>query len=268
MYPSHWGLKIPPFCRGLDPHFFYASPTHEEALARLHYLVENRRRLGWLIGPAGSGKSLLLAVFAEQLRRRGAAVSPMNLFGREVTEILWQTAADWGLNPPPSSAPVVLWRMLEDRLLEHRWQQLDSVMLLDDADSASDQVLTALLRLMQFDESPESRLTIVLTGRHERLTPLSKRLGELTELRTDLEPWEQPETENFVNHSLRQAGQSAPLFSESAMARLHALTEGNPRRVSRLAELALVAGAGEALPQIDADVVESVSRELCTAETP
>ncbi|MBN2580400.1 MAG: AAA family ATPase [Pirellulales bacterium] len=266
MYPNPWGLKTPPFCRGLDPHFFYASPMHEEALARLHFLVENRRRLGWMTGPAGSGKSLLLTVFAEQLRRRGAAVSQMNLPGRDVAEVLWQLAADWGANPSPTTAPVVLWRMLEDRLLAHRWQQLDTVFLLDDAEGVSDPVTVALLRLMQFDESPESRLTVVLAGRQERLTPLSRRLGELTELRIDLEPWEQPDTEKFLNHSLHQAGQSAPLFSESAMARLHALTDGNPRRVSRLAELTLVAGAGEELNQIDADVVESVSRELCGAE--
>jgi type II secretory pathway predicted ATPase ExeA len=91
-------------------------------------------------------------------------------------------------------------------------------------------------------------------------------LFELTELRIDLEPWEQPETENFLNHSLQQAGQNAPVFSASAMARLHALTEGNPRRVSRLADLALVAGAGRELEQIGADVVETVSREFALAD--
>jgi general secretion pathway protein A len=267
MYSSHWGLKTPPFCRGLDSHYFYTSPTHEEALARLHFLVENRRRLGWLVGPAGCGKSLLLTVFAEQLQRRGAAVSQMNLLGRNPTEMLWQMAADLGANPPASVAPGVLWRMLEDRLLEHRWQQLDTVLLLDEADSASDQAAVALLRLLQFDESYESRLTMVLAGRHERLTPACKRLGELTELRIDLEPWEQPETEKFLQHSLRQAGRSQPIFSESAMERLQALTAGNPRRLSRLADLALVAGAGEELAEIDAEVVESVSREFCTADS-
>jgi general secretion pathway protein A len=267
MYSSHWGLKASPFCRGLDPHFFYTSPTHEEALARLHFLVENRRRLGWLVGPAGSGKSLLMTVFAGQFQRRGAAVSQMSLLGREPADMLWQMAADLGANPSPSSTLSVLWRTLEDRLMENRWQQLDTVFLLDEADGASDQVALTLLRLMQFDESSESRLTVVLAGRHERLTPLGKRLGELTELRIDLEPWEQPETENYLNHSLRQAGRSEPVFSESAMDRLHALTAGNPRQVSRLADLALVAGAGEDLIQIDAEVVDSVSCELCGAET-
>jgi general secretion pathway protein A len=282
MYQDHWGLKVPPFCRGLDPHFFYASPTHEEALARLDFLVENRRRLGWLTGPTGSGKSLLLEVFAERLRRRGAAVAQMNLLGREVIEVLWQIAADWGLNPEPSSSLVTLWRMLEDGLWEHRWRQQSAVLLFDEAEGAAPQVVTALLRLMQFDESPDARLTVVLAGREERLGTMpflsqekqdgppgerwNDRLLEFVDLRIELESWEQPDTENFLNHSLRQAGQNTPLFSEPAIVRLQELTGGNPRCVSRLADLALVAGAGEELAQIDVEVVDSVSRELCGAE--
>jgi general secretion pathway protein A len=262
MYRNHWGLKVPPFGRGMDPHFFYASPTHEEALARLDFLVENRRRMGWLMGPAGSGKSLLLGVFAERLRRRGVVVAHMNLLGRDIAEMLWQIAADWDLNPDAPSSPLALWRNLEDRLWEHHWQQQSAVLLLDNAESASPQVVTALLRLMQFDESLDARLTVVLAGREERLACLRDRLGELVELRIDLEPWEQPETENFLNHSLSRAGQSEPIFSESAVARLQELTRGNPRGVSRLADLALVAGAGEELSHINADVVESVSREF------
>ena len=59
MYQSHWGLRESPFRDGPDPQSFYQSPTHEEALARLHFLVEQHRRLGLLLGPEGSGKSLL-----------------------------------------------------------------------------------------------------------------------------------------------------------------------------------------------------------------
>ena len=75
MYPSHWGLQASPFRGCLDARSFYQSPTHDEALARLFFLVEQRRRLGLLMGPAGSGKSLLLEVLAQQLRRAGHAVA-------------------------------------------------------------------------------------------------------------------------------------------------------------------------------------------------
>jgi type II secretory pathway predicted ATPase ExeA len=83
MYQAPWGLEQSPFRSCLDPRFFYRSPTHEEALSRLHFLVEQRRRVGLLMGPAGSGKSLLLEVFAEQLRQKGLPVAKVNLLGIE-----------------------------------------------------------------------------------------------------------------------------------------------------------------------------------------
>ena len=75
MYESHWGLRESPF-RGLaDPRYFYCSPTHDEALARLSFLVENHRRLGLLLGVPGNGKTLLLNVFGRQLRASGCQVA-------------------------------------------------------------------------------------------------------------------------------------------------------------------------------------------------
>ncbi|HKD38008.1 MAG TPA: hypothetical protein VKB78_14445, partial [Pirellulales bacterium] len=74
-YRMHWGLTETPFRGGIDPKFFYESPTHEEALARLRFLVEERQRLGMLMGESGTGKSMLLEVVARQLRRGGSQVA-------------------------------------------------------------------------------------------------------------------------------------------------------------------------------------------------
>ena len=88
MYQSHWGLDETPFRTRLDPRFFYESPTHEEALARLHFLVDYQRRLGLLIGRPGSGKSFLLEVFAGELRERGVPVAKVSLLGVDRVEAL------------------------------------------------------------------------------------------------------------------------------------------------------------------------------------
>ena len=108
--------------------------------------------------------------------------------------------------------------------------------------------------------SPEadSRLTIVVVADSQRLARLGRDLLERVELRIDLEPWEPADTEAFVQASLRLAGRDAPLFDGPALAKLHELTHGIPRRVSQLADLALMAGAGRHVQQIDADLVESV----------
>ena len=266
MYQTHWGLRETPFRTCLDPRFFYQSPTHEEALARLHFLADQHRRLGVLIGEPGSGKSLLLEVFTAESRREGRAVAKVNLLGLAPAELLWELAASFGLNPDQAEPAASLWRCLLDRLAEHRYQQIQTVVLLDDADQATPDVLAQLKRLASLDYSPESRLTIVLAGCPQRIGRLGRTLLEMAELRIDVVPWEESDTEDYLRHSLARAGRENPVFDEPAVRRLHALTHGIPRRVSQLANLALLAGAGRELDHVDAEVVESVFHELGVIE--
>jgi len=266
MYQSHWGLQESPFRSCLDPRFFYHSPTHEEALARLHFLVEQRRRVGLLMGVAGSGKSLLLEVFAGQLRQSGRPVAQANLLGVEPAEILCLLAAGLELNLDPTQPIARLWRSLTDRLAEFRYQQLNTIILLDDVDRAASPILDLVTRLAQHDPSPASRLTIVLAGQRTRMSRIGDCLLNLAELRIDVEPWEQSDTEAFLSSSLAQAGRQSSVFADPAVTRLHELSRGVPRRINQLADLALVAAAGEELQQIDAEVVDSVFHELSVIE--
>jgi general secretion pathway protein A len=267
MYESHWGLTRTPFRTYLDPKAFYQSPTHEEALARLDFLVEDRRRLGLLLGDSGSGKSLLLGVFAEECRRGvGRVAANVSLLGLEPAEMLQAVATGMGLNPGPNEAIAALWQAVTDRILANRYQQLDTVLLLDDVDRAQRNVLAVVARLAQYDLTPESRLTIVLAIRREQLARLDHDLLELADLRIDVETWEETDTEGYLRETLDRAGSHSPVFDAHAVTRLHELTHGVPRKVNQLADLVLLAGAGRDLEQIDADVVESVYRELAVVE--
>jgi general secretion pathway protein A len=92
------------------------------------------------------------------------------------------------------------------------------------------------------------------------------RLLQLADVRIDLEPWEPVDTIEFINAALEHAGRTSPAFTDEAMHHLHDLCGGIPRRVNQLANLALLAGAGRKLSQIDTDTVESVYHELGTVE--
>ncbi len=261
-YRMHWGLRETPFRGGLDPRNFYESPTHEEALARAHFLVEERQRLGLLSGDSGTGKSMLLEVFARHLRLGGSQVVNLSLLGMNLREFLWLTSADLGLNPDSRADVFRLWRGVLDRITENRYQQLDTVVLLDDAHEASREVLEHVARIAQADKGAQSRLTIVLSFAAGRAGALPQRLLELAELRIDIESWSEPETAGYLNWSLQRAGRKSPAFNEQAIICLHSLSAGIPRRVNQLANLSLVAGASRRLALIDAETVESVHLEL------
>jgi general secretion pathway protein A len=266
MYQTHWGLAESPFRSRVDQAAFYESPTHEEALARLDFLVRQHHRLGLLVGSGGGGKSLVLEVFAGQLRREGFPTAKTNAIGLGPVEFLAEAAVGLGLNPDSRLSIAGLWRLLNDRISELRYQCMETVLLVDDADCASREVLTQVMRLVKSDPLPDSRLTMVLAGRPERMGRLGTTLLELAELRIDLEAWEPADTAQFIETTLRKAGRSQPVFAGPALERLHELSDGIPRRVSQLADLALVAGAGRKLDTIDADTVDSACRELGAIE--
>ena len=266
MYQSHWGLDQAPFRTDLDPRFFYQGPTHDEALARLHFLVEQRRRMGLLLGEHGSGKSLLLLVFAEEIRRQGLPVAQVSLLGVEPSEFPALLAMHLEMNLPRGAPFHVIWRSIDDRLAEYRYQRVRSVVLLDDADRAKPDVLAQVARLAQLQQGPDSPLTLVLAARPRQAGQLGHSLLERVELRIDLGPWDEADTENFLKTSLCRAGGHLPIFAPSAISRLHALGEGIPRRITQLADLSLLAGAGRRMHEIDVETVESVYQELGVIE--
>lgn len=262
MQLDHWQLSESPFRTVLDTRHFYPSASHDEALARLEYLVDARRRLGVLLGEGGVGKSLVLRVAAERFARKGAAVAIVDAVGVSTREFLWQLASSLGAAPRDTSDSVHLWRLVVDRLAENRLQQTSTVLLVDDAGQAGPDVIVQLARLARLETAPTARWTIVLAAEAAQAARWSETLREQVDLRIDLEPWSEADTIGFVQTSLVDAGRFDPVFEHDALTTIHDLTQGVPRRVVRLADLALVAGAAAGVERIDAPMVHSAHGEM------
>lgn len=261
---QHWRLNRDPFSGRLDAIAYIASPGQDEALARLRFLVEGRKRLGLMIGPAGTGKSHSLSVFVQQELRRGAMAARVSLVGVSPTELVTRLLDVWQASLDPPCSSLAQWSALVARLAEFRVTRTPVTLLLDDADQAEDAVWNTLIRLLLHDESSRWPLTIVLAGRPECVRSLPTRVLELVDLRIDVEPWEADDTATFLSDAVLQAGRVEPVFTTAAAATIHELTQGVARHVVQLADLALIAGAGRALSHIDADVIESVHTELAS----
>ena len=241
------------------------SPAFDEALARLQFLIDHRRRLGVLLGPAGVGKSALLARLAHQQRRAGAEVACVDLLGLSEQEFLWTLAARLKTPVGASETRFKIWRAIGDRLLEHRCQDLHTVLLFDHADQSGSDVQTLVLRLVHADPLPDAKLTVVLAAEPDRLQRIDRRLLELCDLRIDLEPWSETDTAEFIEQSLMNASQPGDAFDSAAIARLHEFSGGVPRRVRQLADLAFLAGLGQQLSHVDAETIDCVQAELSLA---
>ncbi|MEX2093504.1 MAG: AAA family ATPase [Pirellulales bacterium] len=262
MQLDHWQLTESPFRTVLDADRFYPSAGHDEALARIEYLVDARRRLGVLLGESGVGKSLVLQVAAQRLARKGSAVAVVDAVGAGTRDLLWQLAAGLGAAPRDTSDMVHLWRLVADRVAENRLQQTSTVLLVDDAGQAGPDVITQFVRLARLDATPAARWTILLVAEPLQAARWSETLGELVDLRIDLEPWSEADTIGYVQTSLVEAGRFDPVFDDEGLAAIYDLTGGVPRRVIRLADFALLAGASAAADTIDATTVHEAFGEM------
>jgi general secretion pathway protein A len=259
---SHWGLTRPPFraTPGVDQ--LYPTAGLTEALARIDFLIEGRRRVGLLMGQSGVGKSLTLRAAARQLQRQEHAVVLLDATAVSARELAWQIACGLVGGPREDSDLVRLWRLITDRVVENRMQQKHTVLLVDEAGQAGPDVLSQFVRLARLDPSPSARWTMVLTAEQEQAERWNATLRDLVDLRIDLVAWSAEDTIGFLQMSLLEAGRMDPVFEDDALAVLHQLTQGVPRHVVRLADFALLAGAAAGRRTIDAVTVETAHEEI------
>lgn len=261
MYEQYWGLKQRPFAADAAAGTLAASPVHGEALARLAFLVESQSRLGLVLGPSGSGKSLVLAQFRKAEERRGSAVALVPLAGRSASDVAGDIADAWGSGAIDGDKFGQVTTAIHRRLQEFKLEQVPAVLILDDADAATTESLSLVHWLLSL---PETELTVVASAELDAAGELGPRLLSTADLRIDLTPWDEAETGQYLHESLAKAGRVQPAFDDAAVKRLFELSGGTLRKVNQLAQLALIAGAAHNVAQVDEETIESVSHELST----
>ena len=263
---QHWGFRNSPFCEA-EQNGFYVTGQHEEALARLTYLIDNNHRLGLLAGHHGYGKTATLHYLQNKLKAQGHQCCILNVVGLDNESFVWQLGDVLGCFPEENRSMAAIWRDIFDRIQVNRYQQTRTILMFDDADCAQPQVADAMLRLIQWKTMVERLFTVVLSADSARLMRLGRRVIELAHLRIDLQPWEQADSAKFLQESAQNAGASNPVFDVRALEELHRLSDGSPLRLRQLADLSLVAGAGQKLNAVDVETVTSVHDELSFAVT-
>ena len=245
-----------------DLRWFHQSPGHEEALARLLYIVEQRRQCGVLLGGPGTGKSLLLQQLYRDLGRTQRELALVDLQGRSAYELLWDTAAALGLAPGRKDETLGLWRRLQDHLQANEYAQIPTVLIFDHLDGADPECARALLRLYHLCNNGAASLTLIFTLRAENLTQWGSVLGDMSDLRIELPELDRSQTQDYIEALLRQAGAVRSLFDKQAIDELYHQTQGVPRRINRLCDLCLLAGMADGETRINQAMVSAAVDEV------
>jgi general secretion pathway protein A len=269
MYLDYWQLASNPFEPSSDRSRFFPSETHEAALLKLRYAVENRRGAVLLAGPAGVGKTLLVNLFRGEL---GAAFQPQTqivfpqMSSRDLLVYLAEQLGAPAADPPRHTIEESV-RRLETLLARNAAEGRHAVVVIDEAHLLEDcGALETLRLLLNFEYSGRPALTIVLVGQMSlvsavgRLTSLEERIAVKALVRS----FTPEETAAYVRHRLAAAGAVREIFQPAAVEALHYLGHGVARQINRLADLALLVGYADELPQLTAEQIEAVSEELVT----
>lgn len=243
-----------PFRRGDRAAIFYANSTHREALARLYFLVDQQRPLGILTGRDGDGKSTVLAAAVRELSSPAHRVDALNLTGLNPRDFLRDLAARFHAHPRTTDDPSALWQRICDRLrVNHRLGQRTAI-LLDDADEAESETLRIVWRMLK---TPAAGLTVILAADSDRLARLGDEIPQLAELWIRLEPWDTDDIGAYVQFALTHTPGEIRTFDRAAIARLSQLSNGTPRWVVHLAELAWLAAVADHRPRIGEAEIEA-----------
>ncbi|HZZ28392.1 MAG TPA: AAA family ATPase [Pirellulales bacterium] len=268
MYEAYWQLDRRPFENTSDARFYYPGESHQGAMLKLRYAVENRRAAALLCGASGSGKTLLVRQLRRHLSKQYRPFVHL-VFPQMPTEMLLAYVADELGAPGESILNNVeqTVRRIQEFLIQNAAQDQHAIVAIDEAHLLDDsRTWEALRLLLNFEADSQPLLTLLLAGQPgllpqmERMPALEERLG----VKCLLRPFTIDETAAYVNFRLQAAGAKRPIFEAAAMETLQELTHGLARKINRLCDLAMLVGFAEEHSSISAEQLEAVADELVT----
>jgi general secretion pathway protein A len=272
MYEQHWQLSTRPFVNGLNPDFYYPSDVHQTAGLKLRYAIESCQSAVVLCGESGMGKTTLiqtlLSQFPENLTPTVRIVFPQLSGDQLIGYLVDKLTGSTGDANEPTRLTLARLESFLDANVERGNQAL---MIIDESHLLTSteqwETLRLLLNFGNLFARGESALTLVFVG-HPTLLSMVERnrsLDDRIAAKCILHRFTPIDSAGYVQHRMRTAGCDAEnVFSAEAIETLHHRSGGIPRRINRLADLALMVGYAEELDQISADHIESVYGELVT----
>ena len=272
MYAPFFGLKQKPFSIAPDPRYLFMSERHREALAHLLYGVQGGGGFVLLTGEIGAGKTTVCRCFLEQIPAR---CNVAYIFNPKLSalELLITVCHEFGIKFPALTAagtpPGVKDYVdgLNEYLLRTHAVGQNNVLIIDEAQNLSSDVLEQLRLLTNLETSERKLLQIVLIGQPELRVMLARpeleQLAQRVIARYHLDALSEKETAQYIAHRLAVAGLKGALpFDGGALKRIHQLTRGIPRRINLLCDRSLLGAYATGKSRVDRVIVDKAAREV------
>ena len=266
MYTAYFGLNENPFSLTPDPRFLFMSQRHREALAHLLYGMGDKGGFVLLTGEVGTGKTTLCRSLLDQVPE-GVEVALVLNPKQTALELVASLCDELKIEYPAGTDSLkILIDQLNRHLLLIHAKGRRTVLIIDEAQNLSIDVLEQVRLLTNLETSTRKLLQILLIGQPElqvmMAQPELRQIGQRITARYHLSPLLSAETVAYVKHRLEVAGCKRQLFTKRSLRLVHTLSGGVPRLINTICDRALLGAYAKQLEQVDRRLLRKAASEV------
>ncbi|MGA8017708.1 MAG: AAA family ATPase [Desulfobacterales bacterium] len=265
MYLAHFKLREKPFQLNTDPRFLWLGRQHQEALATLRYGIHENKGLLLLTGDIGTGKTALISALVDRLVDDAVVVAKLPDPGLDRNDFFFLVSHSFGIHNRVQDKETFTEAF--DHFLERTCEQGQKALLIvDEAQIMSTEILEEVRLLSNMECRSTKLLNIILVGQNAfsqlLYKPENRAIRERITISYNLQPLTEAETEAYIAHRLKTAGTEAKIFTDDAVREIHAFSNGSPRQINIICDLALVLGFAKNTTKIDSRMITACKERM------
>jgi len=265
MYYDFFGFREPPFSIAPDPRYLYLSERHKEALAHLMYGVQGQGGFIVITGEVGTGKTTVSRCFIENAPAHVDIALILNprLSARELLSAICDELEI--VHPAGATIKQLVDQINRDLLKAHAAGR-HKVLMIDEAQNLSADVLEQLRLLTNLETAEKKLLQIVLLGQPELqqilALPKLRQLNQRVTARYHLDAISSNELPAYLSYRLGVAGMRGDVFSPAAIRKLYRLSNGIPRLINLISDRALLGAYSEGEHEVTPAHIRQAAKEV------
>jgi general secretion pathway protein A len=265
MYEKHFSFTCKPFELIPNPDFLFPSTTHKKAMTYIDYGIKEKIGFILLTGGIGSGKTTVLRNLIKNLNG-SVRLSRINNTKVSSEQLVSMINEDFGLDTHGKNKTRLLGE-LNDFLVEQYSKKLQPILLIDEAQNLSSDLLEEIRLLSNLETDRIKLLQIILVGQPELkktlMLPELKQLRQRINIRYHIVPLTFDETTSYIKHRLTIAGNPDAIKLQDDMRELiYRFSQGIPRLINILCDFSLLSAYAEGHKEVTTDTVREVVKDL------
>ena len=250
---SYFGFSKLPFTKYMWASKMFDAKAQQELIDGLHLWLETRG-IALLYGPPGVGKSISLRRFKDDIDDR--RFEAFYLFNLRITPTGFLRSLSRILTLPVLYHQADLFDAISAFLAQYEERTgKHPIIIFDDGDGLSDQLLELLRLLANFNMDSEDRFSFILSGSQRLALRIRETQNEALMQRIafshNLRGFTIDDARNYIHFHLERAEGPKELLADNAIQMIFHLAKGLPRVINQLAIQALIRAAVQGVDTID-----------------